>query len=168
MVSKLHELHREVDARTGPLTHLHKNRLQCKKGCFDCCVDHLTVFEIEAERIKRGSPHVLTMTPHPEGKCAFLNSHGACRVYENRPYVCRTQGFPLRWLEEDEEEDALLEYRDICPLNEEGDPLVELAEEHCWTLGAVEGQLASLQIEFGGPALKRVALRDLFHKPSGS
>lgn len=92
--------------------------------------------------------------------CAFLDKNDACRIYENRPYVCRTQGLPLRWF--DEIEDELVELRDICPLNEEGVPVENLEEEKCWTIGEFESKLAELQKEFGQGKNKRIKLRKLF------
>ncbi len=162
IIAAVCELHQEVDEKAARLIGIHKNRLQRRRGCHDCCVDNLTVFDVEAERIRQQSKHVLEMQPHPIGRCAFLNEEGACRIYENRPYVCRTQGLPLRWLED--VEDAAYEYRDICPLNEAGEPLEELDEDHCWTLGDFEGRLATLQVKSGGAKLQRIALRDLFQK----
>ena len=129
---------------------------QCKLGCKDCCVDALTVFEIEAEEIRRHHPEVLASAPHPPGACAFLSAEGACRIYAHRPYVCRTQGLPLRWTDED------VEYRDICPLNDDPSrPIEALAPEECWTLGPVEARLAALQ-----PDGARIALRALFVQAS--
>lgn len=153
----LDRLHDEVDARAQELARWHAQRLQCRRGCFDCCVDDISVFEIEADRIRAHAPDVLAGAPHPEGRCAFLGSEGECRVYAVRPYVCRTQGLPLRWLDHE----AQAEYRDICPKNDEGDAIEELLEEECWTLGEVEERLAQLQAERDG-TLRRVKLRELF------
>lgn len=160
----LHRLHEEVDARVAALSQQHADRLQCRRGCHHCCVDDLTVFEVEAERIRRYGGEVLQgHSPHPPGACAFLDDDGACRIYPHRPYVCRTQGLPLRWIGENEEE-QFLEYRDICPLNENDTAIESLAAEDCWTLGPIEGRLAALQIEADGGELRRVRLRDLFEE----
>jgi hypothetical protein len=125
-------------------------------------VDDLTVFAIEAERIRRSHRRLLEEgRPHPPGRCAFLDAGGACRVYDDRPYVCRTQGLPLRWIEPTDTIDSV-EYRDICPLNEDGErPVEKLAVRECWTLGPAEQRLASLQLAWGGDD-RRVHLRDLF------
>ena len=164
-------LHREVDAAAAPLQRQHRERLQCRRGCHDCCVDGLTVFEVEAERIRAAHPRLLAEgRPHPPGACAFLDGEGACRIYDARPYVCRTQGLPLRWLDRDPS-GATVEYRDICPLNElESAPLEALDADACWELGPFESRLAQLQrsTEATGPvgspyqAPARVALRELF------
>ena len=100
--------------------------------------------------------------PHPPGACAFLDAAGGCRIYADRPYVCRTQGLPLRWLEE-REDGEWVEYRDICPLNEQGPPVEELELEDCWSIGIYEPRLLDLQEALQGPGPpRRVALRDLF------
>jgi len=158
------ELHTLVDEAAAPVARSSSGRLQCRAGCADCCVDGLTVFELEAAVIRRHHAILLaTAEPHPEGACAFLDGEGRCRIYEHRPYVCRTQGLPLRWLEEDELEEEIIESRDICPKNVDGGPpLEELAPDECWTLGPFEQRLADRQhVADGGRGL-RVALRTLF------
>lgn len=165
---RLRALHDEVDARAAAVARRHAGRLRCGRGCAACCRDGLTVFEVEADRIRRAHPDLLAEgEPHLPGACAFLDAEGACRVYAERPYVCRTQGLPLRWIEEDAAGGAT-ERRDICPLNEAGPPLTGLPADDCWTLGEVEGRLASLQAARDGGALRRVALRPLFRRaPAG-
>lgn len=133
-----------------------------------CCTDDLTVFEVEAANIQAAHQSLLnSATPHPAGACAFLDDQGACRIYENRPYVCRTQGLPLRWLDEDATGE-FIELRDICPLNDEADvePIEDLPADECWSIGPIEERLAKLQLEFGAGALARVPLRSLFDRGS--
>ncbi len=157
-------LHREIDGATRRLNVLHAARLECRKGCSACCVDGLTVFEVEADSIRRRHAALLASgSPHAEGACAFLDAEGGCRIYADRPYVCRTQGLPLRWI--DERDDGAVELRDICALNEAGEPLEELTADACWTLGPFEERLAKLQLTTGtGPS--RIHLRDLFVEAS--
>lgn len=158
-------LHDEVDRETRALAVVHADRLQCRRGCHDCCVDELTVTQVEAERIRRAHPELLaTGTPNPVGACAFLDDEGACRVYAERPLVCRVQGLPLRIFFEDEREE-IEERRDICPLNlEGGPPLDSLPDEQCWLVGLYELRLATLDERAGGSDEARVRLRDLFTK----
>jgi Fe-S-cluster containining protein len=161
-MSDIEAFHREVDALAAKVASRHGARLVCARGCASCCVDELTVFEVEAERIRRSFPELLARgRPHAKGACAFLDDSGACRVYEARPYVCRTQGLPLRWFEEDEH-DEIVEQRDICPLNLEGPALSTLPDDDCWLIGPFEERLAELQAREDGGAMKRIALRDLF------
>jgi Fe-S-cluster containining protein len=159
--------HREVDAAVRPLESEHGPRLRCQRGCSSCCVDDIRVFEIEAELIRWHHAELLAGgAPRAEGACAFLDADGACRIYEHRPYVCRTQGLPLRWVDEE----AAVESRDICALNEPGGPdLVQLPAASCWTLGPHEARLATLEAERSGRWPRpsdRVALRDLFRASS--
>jgi uncharacterized protein len=155
-------LHQDAASEVRRLHVLHAARLQCARGCSSCCVDTLSVFEVEAELIRSVHGSLLADgLPHGQGACAFLSDLGACRIYEERPYVCRTQGLPLRWVADDEE------LRDICPLNEVADPeqaLELIAPADCWTLGPFEEKMAQLELS-QAISRPRVMLRALFaHK----
>lgn len=170
-VSVIEALHAEVDAAAARVAVSHGDRLRCARGCASCCADGLTVFELEAERIRRGAPEVLREAPHAPGACAFLDPNDACRIYAHRPYVCRTQGLPLRWIEEGDD-GAAVELRDLCTLNEPGGPAIEtLPADACWAIGPFEQRLATLQMEHdratgrAQAAPHRIALRDLFAGP---
>jgi uncharacterized protein len=157
--------HHEVDERAQAVAEKHRGRLQCRRGCSGCCVDGLTVFEVEAASIRARHGELLANgAPHPPGACAFLDADGACRIYEERPYVCRTQGLPLRWIDEDDGQDV--ERRDICELNDVEGPwpnLLDLGPDDCWTIGPAELRLQELQrAHDANGELHRVALRSLF------
>jgi len=161
ILDQVTRLHAAVDAMAVPVTRANEARLHCRKGCAGCCVDDITVFAVEADAIVRSHEALLEeATPHAVGRCAFLDEEGACRIYASRPYVCRTQGLPLRWIEEDEQ--GPQELRDICALNVEGPPLEELSADTCWTIGPAEAHLARMQREVDGGAPQRVSLRSLF------
>jgi hypothetical protein len=163
--ASLRALHAEVDRAAAEVAERQRGRLRCGRGCAACCIDGLTVYEVEAERIRRAHGALLGRgAPHAPGACALLGSEGECRVYADRPYVCRTQGLPLRWLEEERDGGDVAERRDVCPLNLEGVPLDELPEDACWTIGPVEDRLAALQHALDGGAGRRVALRSLFRR----
>ena len=55
----VNELHAEVDARAAAIAEKHAGLLECRRGCFGCCVDGITVFEVEAERIRAGAADLL-------------------------------------------------------------------------------------------------------------
>jgi hypothetical protein len=143
----------------------------------------MTVFDVEAKRIRRNHAELLTTgQPHAHGACAFLDADKSCRIYHDRPYICRNHGLPLRW--DDHEQEA--EMRDICPLNDDGsDWLVSLPKEELFELGPTDNRLAALQLDVDGDSSadsagdselpqpergdpeepSRVKLRDLFaHK----
>ena len=158
-VEKLHGI---VDELVAPLVLAHGARLTCHNGCHACCSDALSVFAIEAQLITQHHAELLeTGLAHEAGGCAFLDPAGGCRIYAQRPYVCRTQGLPLRWLERGDDGQPV-ELRDICPKNAEGPALETLSADVCWTLGAVEQRLAARQTAADGGVGQRVALRSLF------
>jgi hypothetical protein len=160
----IEELHRHVDAAADAVAAQHTGRLNCSRGCHACCVDGLNVWEVEADLIRRHHGELLRHgTPHPVGACAFLDEAGTCRVYAQRPYVCRTQGLPLRWLD-DLDDGTVADMRDICPLNEEGEPIEQLAPSACWNIGPTEEALARLQHQDARGELRRVPLRSLFEQ----
>jgi Fe-S-cluster containining protein len=163
-----------VDERAQRLADRHGTRLHCRRGCAACCVDDLTVLEVEAEHIRRNQAALLRHgRPHSPGACAFLDESMSCRIYHDRPYVCRTQGLPLRWFENAGESRpgrtlGVVERRDICPENLEGPPLETLADEDCWLLGPAEGRLQEIQDGTGDTPGTRVSLRSLFRSQRAS
>ncbi len=163
----LARFYQEVDQRAQALTHMDEDRLHCQKGCHSCCVDDITVFQVEADRIKQSHSRLLSEErPHEEGACAFLDAEGACRIYDHRPYVCRSQGLPLRWLDETPD-GREVEMRDICPLNDIEQDLEILPSDQCWQIGPFEEVLANIQTYAGQGELTRVDLRDLWEKRDG-
>jgi uncharacterized protein len=159
----IERFHAAVDEVAKPIADRHGERLRCRAGCHSCCTDDITVFEVEADRIVARHQELLEHgEPHAEGACAFLDTEGRCRIYEERPYVCRTQGLPLRWIEDDDD-DGPYEARDICPLNDEGGPpLEELESDALWSIGPFEERLSRRQRDVDGGEGRRVALRELF------
>ncbi len=165
MHEKLDALHAEVDARASEVAQKNGARLRCGRGCASCCVDGLTVLSVEAELIRTRHAAILeSEAPAPLGRCAFLDAADACRIYPDRPYVCRTQGLPLRWFEEDSD-DQIVEQRDICPINLEGPKLSSLSDDACWLIGPYEERLLDLGDDLGLTP-ERVALRALFRDRS--
>ncbi len=164
-------LHTAIDSLTAPLSRMHAERLVCARGCRACCIDDLTVFEPEAALIRAHHSELLEVaSPHAVGACAFLDDSGACRIYEHRPYVCRTQGLPLRWIAEDDsagDNKEVVEHRDVCALNFTNGPAIEtLPSEACWSIGPVENSLYDLASLTSSSPPSRTALRSLFSRNS--
>ena len=87
-----------------------KQFVPCKSGCTACCHTQVSVTEEEAElllhNINNGVEidyNLLSLQadagndtaaffkiPYNERRCVFLDSNGACKVYKDRPSVCRT------------------------------------------------------------------------------
>ena len=68
------------------------------------------------------------------------------------------------YAEDEDDQGEPVEYRDICPLNEAGEPLETLPAEDCWSIGPYEAGLQRLQHALDGGQLRRIRLRDLFRK----
>lgn len=90
----------------------------------------------------------------------MLDEEGGCRIYAVRPFVCRTQGLPLAWFEEDEDE-FLVERRDICPENRAVGPLEDLPVAAVWQLGPAELELERRARDLPDAEV-RTPLRELF------
>jgi Fe-S-cluster containining protein len=162
LLEKLRQLYTDIDREVQQLEAVHRQRLQCARGCAECCMDDITVFTVEAQYILHHCAETVQHgEPGPPGACAFLDVTGHCRIYAWRPYVCRTQGLPLHWIEE-RDNGAIVAYRDICPKNDRGVPVEQLAEKACWEIGPVEGRLARLQYASCGGEMRRIGLRELF------
>lgn len=157
-LQKLQTFYKLLSNQTSILENTHKKRLKCQKGCSQCCVDGISVFEIEAQNIQQNVDFSSIRANLSENSCVFLDREGACQIYEYRPYVCRTQGLPLRWIEEN------LEYRDICPLNENDEDIVNLKENDCFEVEKYEEALAMLQLQHDNGKMKRIYLREMVEK----
>jgi Fe-S-cluster containining protein len=105
----------------------YKERIQCRKGCTDCCHHLFQITEVEAAFISQGvkrlsveererlrerarryskdreallaekaAPDAWGSLPPPGLRlaCPALED-GACRIYSNRPLICRRYGIPL-------------------------------------------------------------------------
>lgn len=157
----LRRLYDQVDLKTSKLIQALPGRLTCQTGCHDCCMEGLTVFGVEALNMWRYAlQNQGAFQPAASGQCAFLDLRGHCTLYPVRPYVCRTQGLPLRW-EDWDETDEIVELRDICHLNASSLDLLNLASSQCWTLGPYEMKLAQMESTLHPDAPLRVPLRAL-------
>lgn len=161
ILNALKLFYQALDAHILQIEEENKSRINCKKGCYSCCKDDLEVFGVEAAFILQNEAELLKKSsPAPTGACAFLDSEGACRIYDSRPFVCRTHGVPIAYLQEDEQGE--FELRDICPLNEEGEPLEDLQDEKIFQNSSWEEKLVMLQLMADRGKMEREKLRALF------
>lgn len=98
-ILKYHQLRGEIDNRVDELWEDHHKNMACKKGCDLCCLN-FDVFPVEFDAIKKQvkeeySDILLQEVPADTGeKCIFIVDH-QCSIYNARPIICRTHGFPL-------------------------------------------------------------------------
>jgi Fe-S-cluster containining protein len=87
-----------------------KELMPCKAGCTGCCHTQVSVTEDEAELLAHNISNGVEINykllehqslagndtaaffaiPYGERRCVFLDDQGACKVYKDRPSVCRT------------------------------------------------------------------------------
>ena len=105
-------IHQMVDEyNEGIFSHpLVKELSPCRKGCTACCYTQVSVTDDEAEllaqRVLEGTEidfkrlniqmqaqdntEAFYKLDYHHRKCVFLDDEGGCKVYEDRPSVCRT------------------------------------------------------------------------------
>ena len=111
-------------------------RLHCRPGCAECC-QPFAVFALEAAVIA-GEAKELILSPTPSA-CVFLRDD-LCQIYPLRPLICRSQGLPLAYADEERQ---CLEVS-ACPVNFPADS--ELAIEELLFLDETNQRLAALNI----------------------
>lgn len=91
-----------VDAHVKQVTQDYSHKIACKKGCDSCC-RFLTLFPVEAFAISAAFVKLDPSRQEPalanpgEKKCPLLVNR-ECLLYEVRPIICRTHGFPLYFI----------------------------------------------------------------------
>lgn len=116
-LNNYHALRKEIDVKTAELWKVHSCNMACKKGCDSCCLS-FEVFPVEyaaiKEQLEKEYPQVLTSGVAPEAgeDCVFIKNN-QCSIYNARPIICRTHGYPLLNMDEEGEEWEL----SFCELN---------------------------------------------------
>lgn len=118
------DLLRDLERLGSALDQVHAEHLNCRAGCADCCQQHLGIFAVEVAALRSA---LTTLPPaqqvqiraqaqailRGERQACPLLQQERCSVYHQRPVICRTHGYPLHYLGEEEGEI----YLDVCPLN---------------------------------------------------
>jgi len=144
-IGQYRQLRQEVDAIAAKLEAVHREQMQCKKGCVHCCVN-LTVWPVEffailedlkAAGIKPGFD--------PAAGCGFLKN-GLCQIYAFRPIICRTHGLPLVYL--DDEQDEPVYGVTFCEKNFQDADDLAFGPDNTLFMDEINQRLARLQAEF--------------------
>ncbi len=98
---------RDLDDFCAKLREKYWEALNCRPGCVTCCSRELTVFPIEAARIRRHisgfgavrreqlRARLAESNASVEAAPCPLLYRGRCLVYPARPLLCRTEGYVL-------------------------------------------------------------------------
>lgn len=171
-MSYLKQLHSKIADFNEKNETLHSSQMQCKSGCYKCCLVDLSVFEVEANLIREWF-HALEVNEQNNLKLKWKNNKvvveenfhqkkvsachflmgGNCSIYEARPVICRTQGLPLLYRNEESF------FFDSCPLNfTEGAP----SSKDCLNLDQLNLMLSQIENhDAGGKSRERIQLSAL-------
>lgn len=158
-VTPYEQLVQQVNTLTTRLTARYAKHLVCRAGCSGCCQHHLSVFPVEAARVKAA------ITALPDELCVRIEQQARtvdereaqgqpvacpllvderCAIYEARPLICRTQGLPLLLEAEDGAQEV-----DFCPLNFTAPGAVDdLDEQHLAPLDELNLKLALVNLHY--------------------
>jgi len=158
------ELCRRVDQLGDGVVRRFPGEIACRRGCSTCC-RHLSLFPVEALFLREAldalpaSVREALRVEGPPGssdRCPFLVDD-LCLVYDSRPLICRTHGYPLLMRDGDRT------YVDFCPLNFTG--CDTLPGECVLDLDRLTTLLVAVNAEFvrnhPEPLPERVDMRDL-------
>ena len=104
-----HQLIAALDTEITRVAKLHAGALSCGPGCASCCLA-FSVLAIEADCVREAIGALDTasrerlgrnLSENPE-RCPLLIDD-LCAIYAARPVICRTQGLPLAYVDEERE-----------------------------------------------------------------
>ncbi|MBK8808144.1 MAG: YkgJ family cysteine cluster protein [Bacteroidales bacterium] len=131
-----------VEQETERMQNLHTKHITCKKGCSSCCLS-FRIFSVEKDIIyKTLLENDIALPLHNENTettCKYL-VNGDCSIYQYRPIMCRTHGFPLLYLNEDED---AYEFSG-CELNFSTIDMSEVVIENCIMMDDINKKLFTI------------------------
>lgn len=143
-----------VDRFLEKVRERYHEQILCRKGCADCCRQFLSLWPVEAYHIAQGLkalPSSLRVRLQEQAEasggsqCPLLLD-AVCALYNHRPILCRTYGYPFLSQEEGGLSGPLVSY---CPRNfqglKEGD---RLEGEYLLDLDALNQMLAGANLLF--------------------
>ncbi|MCO5142176.1 MAG: YkgJ family cysteine cluster protein [Oligoflexia bacterium] len=145
---------KKIDETTHKINPEITQNLNCQRGCSSCCRSEIQVNKIEKEYIKKylnQNPLIqqkISLSQKQKNKCSFLLEDESCSIYEARPVICRTHGYPI-----------LIENNiDICPLNASSIQNINLKANDILKTNTIELILAAISEEKFPRETKRTPL----------
>ncbi|MDP2001978.1 MAG: YkgJ family cysteine cluster protein [Desulfurivibrionaceae bacterium] len=108
-IQEYHQLIAALDAEIGRVAQLHAATLSCRPGCASCCRP-FSVLPFEAACVREAIASLddasrerigRNLSENPD-RCPLLIDD-LCSIYAARPVICRTQGLPLAYVDEERE-----------------------------------------------------------------
>lgn len=131
--------------------------MKCGPGCSGCCTQ-FSVLPLEAAIVSGITQSQRPAAGNDREKCLLL-ADDLCQIYEVRPVICRTQGLPLGYIDE---EAGTIEVS-ACPLNFPDD--YPLGHDDLLFMDRINRRLAELNLDYcraaGLDPEKRISLADL-------
>lgn len=135
----------------------------CAKCCNKDFNDHVFLLEMEVEKINDIIPEVLVPAPNfdfcdnngtfytsgyalatkKDGNCIFLNNSNKCKIYKDRPLICRIYPYMLH---REPDENGIIEWRQISGINKHGSYHNEINAEECREIADITKQYEKLYI----------------------
>jgi Fe-S-cluster containining protein len=130
----------KIDQYEIKLLKKYSSDIACRKGCDSCCILE-SVFPVEAyviyESIRSGEGAAVIGFENTPGRCVFLKD-GSCSIYNVRPVICRTHGYPV----------FVGGKVDFCPENFKERNSID--SEYILSLDNLNSALASINLIFSG------------------
>ena len=119
LIQDYHQLIAALDTEIARIGEMHGATLSCGPGCASCCLA-FSVLPIEAACLREAIGALPLPSQEQLGcnltegddRCPLLIDD-LCSVYAARPVICRTQGLPLAYVDEEREAIEI----SACPLN---------------------------------------------------
>lgn len=130
----------KIDQYEAKLLGKYSTDITCSMGCDSCCILE-SVFPVEAyviyKSLRSGAVIPDDFSKNTTGRCVFLKD-GSCSIYDVRPVICRTHGYPV-----------FVEGRvDFCPENFQERSSID--SEYILDLENLNKALASINMIFSG------------------
>lgn len=141
IVEAYRQLVAELDGKIAEIYSVSlKKQLRCEPGCDGCCM-RFSVLPVEAALVGQAVVAKGISLENDQQNCLLLKD-GLCSIYDLRPVICRTQGLPLAYVDE---EAGAIEVS-ACPLNFPDD--YPLSHEELLYMDPFNSRLAQLNAEY--------------------
>ncbi|MBN1117211.1 MAG: YkgJ family cysteine cluster protein [Bacteroidales bacterium] len=134
----------KVDEECQKLWKVHHKQMKCKEGCSKCC-QSFKILPVEfhaIQKVLKDKDIKINENATPD-QCKFLVDN-RCVIYEHRPMICRTQGYPLVRLNEE----AGAYEVSFCDLNFIGYPLEKFEHNNVFYEDTFNSKAYMLNKEF--------------------